>query len=131
MTTKTVGRICLACHRVISGRADKKFCNSSCRNTYNNRINRDASPLVRTINNALRKNRRILQETLAGRTKPCMISKDKLQGKGFRFRYFTHTYTNLKGETYHFCYDYGYRSLEDDSSKVLIVREIKELAEKA
>jgi len=131
MTTKTVGRICLACHQLITGRADKKFCNAACRNNYNNRMNSAASPLIRTINNALRRNRRILHNTLEGKTRPCIISIDKLQQKGFRFKYFTHTYTNLKGETYHYCYDYGYRYLEDDHSRVLIVREIKELTEKA
>ncbi|GAB3196000.1 hypothetical protein ABID22_001685 [Pontibacter aydingkolensis] len=42
-----------------------------------------------------------------------------LQQAGFDFRHFTHLYRTSKGNTYHFCYDYGYLLLEDE--KVLIV----------
>ncbi len=29
---------CLTCRKPIKGRSDKKFCDSACRNTFNNRI---------------------------------------------------------------------------------------------
>jgi hypothetical protein len=38
---------------------------------------------------------------------------------GFDFRHFTHLYRTKQGNTYHFCYDYGYFLLPDE--KVLIV----------
>jgi hypothetical protein len=39
---------------------------------------------------------------------------------GFRFQYFTHTYTNRNGQLYYFCYEYGYLLL--DKERVLIVK---------
>jgi len=106
---------CLACDRPIKGRTDKKFCDDSCRNNYNNRLNSDASPLIRNINNILRKNRRILEELLSGMEKPVtVIDKQKLIEKGFHFEYFTEQFTNDRNEKYFYCYDYGYRRLEDE-----------------
>src|SRR6059036_2201179 len=103
-------RNCLACNRSIKGRTDKKFCDDSCRNNYNNRLNSDASPLIRNINNILRKNRRILEELLSGMEKPVtVIDKQKLIEKGFHFEYFTEQFTNDRNEKYFYCYDYGYR----------------------
>ena len=34
---------CLECGTRIIGRADKKFCNDSCRNSYNNKFNKENS----------------------------------------------------------------------------------------
>ena len=53
---------CLECGEKIIGRSDKKFCNDACRNSYNNKQNKDSSNLMRNINNKLRKNFRILSE---------------------------------------------------------------------
>jgi hypothetical protein len=44
-----------------------------------------------------------------------------LERAGFDFRYFTNLYRTQKGNTYHFCYDYGYLLLPED--KVLIVNQ--------
>jgi predicted nucleic acid-binding Zn ribbon protein len=64
-------RNCPECGDKILGREDKKFCSDSCRNNYNNRINKDATNLMRNINNKLRKNYRILSDTnTEGKTKP-------------------------------------------------------------
>jgi len=41
--------------RKIVGREDKKFCSDSCRNAYNNKINKDSTNYMRNINNKLRK----------------------------------------------------------------------------
>jgi hypothetical protein len=115
---------CLACERPIKGRTDKKFCDDSCRNNYNNRLNSDASPLIRNINNILRKNRRILEELLAGLEKPVtVVDKQKLIEKGFHFEYFTEQFTNDRSEKYFYCYDYGYRRLEDE--KYMAVKDIR------
>ncbi|WP_373397853.1 hypothetical protein V8V91_25590 [Algoriphagus halophilus] len=40
--------------------------------------------------------------------------RDKLMRAGFNFKYFTHLYTNKKGNQYYYCYDYGYLELEGD-----------------
>lgn len=103
---------CPDCGEPITGRADKKFCSDICRNNYNNKLNSDNVNLVRNINNALRKNRRILEElNPEGKNK---VHKSKLLDKGFDFTYHTNIYTTLKGVQYFFCYDYGYLPLEND-----------------
>ena len=88
-------RSCPECGEKIIGRSDKKFRCDQCRNTYNNKLNSDASNTVRNINNILRKNRRVLQ-SLTKQSGKTMVSKDILLSKGFNFTYHTHTYTTKK-----------------------------------
>lgn len=109
----TIKKECLACGKVLHGRADKKFCNDYCRNAYNNGLKSAASTVVRNINNALLKNRRVL-ETVLGAEEMQKSTKDRLLHQGFQFKYHTHTYTNKKGDVYFFCYEYGYLPLEHD-----------------
>lgn len=113
MFQATAVRKCLYCDKTLNGRADKKFCNDYCRNAYNNQLKSANSPVVRNINNALIKNRRIL-ETMLGDEKMVKQPKEKFLNQGFSFKYFTHHYTNQKGNIYVFCYEYGYLSLEHD-----------------
>lgn len=125
MMNEPLSRTCPECGEKLIGRIDKKFCSDQCRNTYNNRLNSDASSTVRNINNILRKNRRILQDAnkQSGKT---MISKDNLLSKGFNFNYFTHTYLTQKGFTYHFCYEQGYLFLEDKKLYLLVTSKDKD-----
>jgi len=103
---------CLECNKAIKGRADKKFCDDSCRNEYNNRVNKDSKNLIRNVNNRLRKNWRILEElNPKDKTK---TSRSKLIEKGFDFSYFTSTYTTKIGTVYYFVYDQGYLPLENE-----------------
>ncbi len=104
----------MACGSPVKGRADKKFCNDYCRNDFNNTLKSDTNNMVRNINNALGKNRRILSSLLATGEETVKTTKEKLSEKGFLFRYITHTYTNKKGNVYFFCYDTGYLPLEND-----------------
>ena len=114
MTTDTQPKLCLACNKAVKGRTDKKFCDDYCRNNYNNQLKADSNNQVRNINNALGKNRRILDSFLSAGEEMCKTTKEKLLHKGFQFKYITHIYTNKKGNTYFFCYDYGYLPLEND-----------------
>ncbi|HLT65284.1 MAG TPA: hypothetical protein VKZ80_02915 [Flavobacterium sp.] len=103
---------CLECGDKIIGREDKKFCNDACRNTYNNKLNRDSTNLMRNVNYILRKNYRILSENnQTGKTK---ISKHKLLEQGFSFEYFTSIYTTKAGVNYFFVYDQGYMPIENE-----------------
>ena len=106
-------KLCPECGDKIIGRMDKKFCSDYCRNSYNNKINKDSKNLIRNINNRLRKNYRILDSfTLTeGKTK---TTKNKLIDKGFDFDYFTSLYTTKKGTVYYFVYDLGYLPLDND-----------------
>ena len=111
---EVVNKTCLTCGKTVRGRSDKKFCDDYCRNNYNNQLKAGDNNYVRNINNQLRKNRRILLEILPGNEEVAKTTKNKLIQEGFRFKYITHTYTNKKGNTYFFCYDYGYLPLEQD-----------------
>lgn len=109
---------CIECGESFTGRADKKFCTSDCRNSHNNRLNSDATNFMRNINNILRKNRRILAElNPEGKAK---IHRDKLLDRGFKFSYFTNIYTTKQGKNYHFCYDQGYMDI--DNGYLVLVR---------
>lgn len=107
-----MSKVCLECGEKIIGREDKKFCNDSCRNTFNNKQNKDATNLMRNINNKLRKNYRILSEL--NPEEKTKTSRSKLLQMGFEFEYFTSIYTTKTGTTYFFVYDQGYMLIEND-----------------
>jgi len=116
MNTLTQTRNCICCGKVLRGRADKKFCNDLCRNNYNNqqKAKSSYSNYVRNINNALLKNRNILEKLLPTSEGMVKVNRDKLMQAGFSFTYHTHTYTNQKGNMYFFCYEYGFLPLENN-----------------
>ncbi|MBC7589128.1 MAG: hypothetical protein H7178_12295 [Chitinophagaceae bacterium] len=120
-------KTCLACGKTLKGRIDKKFCDDYCRNNYNNtqKSKGSHSAYVRGITNALLKNRKILEELLPVEKQTINHAQDKLMQKGFIFKYHTHTYTNKNGETYYYCFDYGYRPL-DNNWYMIVKRKEKE-----
>lgn len=110
METKT----CLNCGDVLKGRIDKKFCDDQCRTQHNNRINVDSST-VKNITSILKKNRKILEETLSSSTEgKVKVSSKKIQDKGYNFTYHTHQYKTKTGSVYYFCFEYGFLPLEHD-----------------
>ncbi|RAV99858.1 hypothetical protein [Pseudochryseolinea flava] len=101
---------CLECGTAFKGRRDKKYCSDQCRTGYHNRINSDSHEIsyMRNVNNALRKNRRILHQLNPyGKTK---IDVDTLRARGFNFNYFTNTELQRDGSLYFYCYDQGYHA---------------------
>ncbi|MGV6828383.1 MAG: hypothetical protein ACWA45_03185 [Flavobacteriales bacterium] len=114
---------CPECGNDIIGRSDKKFCSDACRNAYNNTLNKDSKNLVRTINNRLRKNYRILEKlNTSGKTK---TTKDKLVSLGFNFNYFTSIYRTKTETVYFYLYDQGYLPLENNFF-LLVKRDMKD-----
>jgi hypothetical protein len=111
-------RLCPECGEPIKGRIDKKFCSDLCRNSFNNKVNSDSNNFVRNVNNALRKNRRLLEEHLSGDT--TVVTKQKLSNKGFNFGYYTSHLLTSNHHQYYWCYEYGYRYLEND--QIMIVK---------
>jgi hypothetical protein len=105
-------RICLECKGKLHGRKDQKFCSDYCRNTYNNRLNEDATNYVRRINSILRKNRRILEKL--NPNGKCTVDAIRLAEEGFNFHYFTNIYKTQKGSVYYFCYEQGYSKIDND-----------------
>jgi hypothetical protein len=113
-------RQCLDCGHALRGRSDKKFCDDQCRSSYNNRINAEPSSVIRPVNNILRKNHSILSKLYL--RKRIRLKKDDLLRLGFDPEYHTHLHHSQNGNTYYFCYDYGYMKLENEM--FLIIREI-------
>ena len=115
---KLLMKNCLECLEKIVGREDKKFCSDGCRNSYNNKINKDSNNFMRNVNNKLRKNYRILSElNVEGKSK---TSRAKLSSKGFDFEFFTNILNTKTRNTYYYVYDQGFMYLENDY--VLLVR---------
>jgi hypothetical protein len=107
-----MNKTCLECNDKIVGREDKKFCSDGCRNSYNNKINKDSTNFMRNVNNKLRKNYRILSAlNVDGKSK---TMRAKLLSKGFDFDFFTNILNTKTGNTYYFIYDQGYLALEND-----------------
>jgi hypothetical protein len=107
-----VEKKCLDCGDTLRGRTDKKFCSDQCRNSYNNRLNRDSNNFVRNVHGLLRKNRRILADLYdEGKT---TIHKDALYAMGYNFSFFTHIIESQGGNRFLYCYEYGYREKGDD-----------------
>lgn len=112
----TTERLCVACNRPLHGRADKRFCNDYCRNNYNNQqknVDRQNTS-IKQINASLLKNRKILASLLTEDKETLRVSRNKLMTLGYQFAFTTHSYTAKNGNTYIYCYDYGYLILDND-----------------
>lgn len=115
-------RICLSpdCNKPLGeGRPDKKFCNDGCRNVYNNSIKKRELGEIKNIDQALKKNRRLLKKFL-GNESEIILSEKKLRDVGFNFDFSTHTIiSKKKGNSFIFCYNYGYHALGNGKYKVV------------
>ena len=112
---------CTECGTLIIGRIDKKFCSDQCRNTFNNRLNGNVTRYVRNINNALRRNRRILMALNPdGNTK---IGRDMLVAEGFDFSHITSVHTTHEGLKYFYCYEQGYLPIEKDCFLLVVKKQ--------
>ena len=103
---------CLECGDSFKGRIDKKYCSDYCRNTYNNKVNRDSKNLIRNTNNRLRKNYNIL--TKLNKTGKVKVSRSRLISHNFDFNFFTQIYVTKASKTYFYVYDQGYLELENE-----------------
>lgn len=105
-------KTCPECGDPVRGRADKKFCSDHCRVSYNNRLNNDETSYMRNVNHALRKNRRLLSSLKRSGKKK--VTRERLIQVGFDFNYFTSTHTAKDGAICYYCYEQGYRLLENE-----------------
>jgi hypothetical protein len=106
-------RKCIQCGLALKGRADKKYCNDFCRAAFYNDQKSPLTNFMRNTNNALIRNRRILEDFL-GETTTKKIDRERLLHAGFQFKYLTHTQINRKKHLCYFCYDLGYMPVDND-----------------
>ena len=90
------------------GRADKKFCNDSCRNAWNNRIRNRATSSVHLINTILKRNRNLLHEAIPMGASTTRIKKVQLDAQGFNPGFFTGASKRKNGSLFFLCYEFGY-----------------------
>ena len=113
---------CLDCNKELSGRSDKKFCDPYCKSAYHYKKNKENKPALFTeIDKQLKTNRRILK--LYNKAGKSTVKKQILVDEGFHQGYHTHIWYNRNGDTYYFCYEYGYLILkENDIEKYVLVK---------
>jgi predicted nucleic acid-binding Zn ribbon protein len=97
---------CRECGQPISGRCDKRFCDDSCRNAFNNKLRRSIGRNLNSINACLKKNRNILEKLYADNQ--LSVPKASLERMGFNFAFFTHQVNPDNKSTVTMIYDYGF-----------------------
>lgn len=112
-------KTCLFCEDPLKGRSDKKFCDDTCRNAFNNRKSSDSNNLMRRVNRILSKNRRILKDLHLLQTEK--LNREILMYKGFVFNYFTSVYENQNGKRCYFIYDLGYCFLDEKDFEIALI----------
>lgn len=111
-------RKCLECGKQLLGRLDKKFCDDSCRNSFNNAKNRVKNALIKRTNSQLRKNYQIL--TKYNTTDKTTVAKQTLALEGFNFELFTSIYITKANKMYYFVYDQGYLPIYEGKRYLLV-----------
>jgi hypothetical protein len=101
---------CKTCGDKFTGRSDKKFCSTHCRNVYNNHRKENYFKGVDFIASRIIENRRILQ-ALHNQRK-IQFTRFDLLHLGFDFRYFTN-YVELTGSTVYYVHDFLYQVYSD------------------
>lgn len=117
---KNEKHICLYCEEEIKGRSDKRFCNANCKSAYHNQNPNSNEAFIRGINSQIRKNRSALRTACP--LGKATVRKEFLLKLGMDFKYLTHIWKSPRGNSYNFCYDYGYMQI-DDPKKVLIIQQ--------
>lgn len=117
--TKTKKRTCPVCDKKVEGRSDKIFCSPYCKsaNQYYSRT-QHASSMFKTIDDQLKLNRRLLKKYNAGGL--ATVRKPDIEQQGFDPNYFTHYYRTKDNKVYLFCYEFGFRLVEQN--KYLLIQ---------
>lgn len=111
-------RKCLECKKQLRGRLDKKFCDDSCRSSFNNAKNRVKNALIQRTNAQLRKNYQILSKY--NTSDKTTVVKQTLALEGFNFKLFTSIYITKANKVYYFIYDQGYLPIYDGERYLLV-----------
>jgi hypothetical protein len=131
-------KACLNCgDRVGPGRKDKKYCSEACKTEYHNKLTeqkREARKqeeeislpdFIKKIQDILLHNREIMDAMLRDGEGRKRFEKRDLLGRGFNVKYFTSQAPTTEGEIYCFCFEMGYKDVEDE--RVIIIRREREV----
>ena len=108
---------CQNCGKLITkGRANKKFCDSYCKDEFNNAAKIAEGKEISKISTILKHNRRSLKKLFDPDKPDKKFSREILIRSGFEFGFLTHiAVTKGKLNEIIFCFDYGYREIEAGS----------------
>jgi hypothetical protein len=113
---------CLNCGQPLDpgkGRVDRLYCDERCKNAFHNARSIEENGELNRIELVLKKNRRVLKKMFARKDKD-QISKERLLKEGFDFVFYTHHVTSkIIGNSFTFCFDYGYREVEPGVYKIV------------
>jgi hypothetical protein len=122
-------KTCRQCGKTINptkGRSDRIYCDEKCKNQFHNTKAIEENAELQRIELILKKNRRILKKMFLKKER-AEIKKEKLLKEGFDFEFHTHHVTSkIKKNEFIFCFDFGYRSINADSFKIVKAFDYKE-----
>lgn len=105
----------------MKGRSDKMYCDISCKNAYNYKKQTEGMAVVMMVDKILHRNYSIMERIFADdKRKYFKMPKLALTKMGFDFNYYTGTYINSKGKTYHYIYDYAW--MEFSNQEIMVVK---------
>ena len=115
-------KACLNCKEEFKGRSNKVFCSLYCKSAYNYEKDKNKPPTrFKIVDKQLKLNRKLLAKyNQAGKA---IIRKEILIKEGFDPKIITSWWKNQKGDTYLFCYEYGFLSrTENGKEKYVLVQ---------
>lgn len=111
---------CINCHKTLTGRRDKKFCDNQCKAEYHNKNKTYGELYISSSQSITRHNRRILK-TLSPEGK-ATVRKEVLDQMGYDFRFFSGLFKS-NSNIYYLVYDYAFAPIfEKGVEKALIVQ---------
>jgi hypothetical protein len=110
---------CKECKKEFVGRLDKKFCSSSCKSAFNNKLHREENKEVNRIIRHLKNNRKLLKKAIGSRSTNT-VYRVELERLGYNFRYSTDQLTTNKNDHYIFTFEYGILEISND--RILVVK---------
>lgn len=105
---------CPVCNLPIKGRKDKIYCSPNCKSAAQYEARQKNESFYFQVEKQLKTNRKILKKhNQAGKT---ILRRSVLHEKGFNPNFFTHYWKNKKSDVYFFCYEFGFKKLEEKSN---------------
>ena len=108
-------RYCRECEKILHGRSDQKFCNDTCRNTFNKKKVKQEKlpphPLQKAILKIIERNYDILKRAYPHPIVPARYEYIAVarMDKKFDPDFFTSIYQTPDGERWYVCFDRGWR----------------------